>query len=381
MTIRSFALLGLCVLAPAMAQGQVGYTPRKSPYRDLARRQELTFFGGMYQASKDPAGVAPQSGPTAGAHYEFHISGPAYFTARTAVVLSERQVIDPTKLLTERFLGKESMTMVLSDIGFALNLTGYKSWHGIVPTLGGGLGIGAGFDSPDVGGYKFGYPFLLAFRPAISSSPADAGRGASMRRTISIASATPIRTSRSRPPTPRSSRRRTAGTSGSATSASPPASRTPSGVRVARAYLTRRVTFAAAHRYRRPEWDDARNEAVFGLCARPNYHGHTYTCDVTVGARSTSRQASSSTSANSIACWRARCASATTIATSTSTSPSLPREADPERGKRRPPHLRPAPRGVRPPVDIVEVRVAEDVTLSSAYRGEGTSAAGTPPNA
>ncbi|HYN80572.1 MAG TPA: 6-carboxytetrahydropterin synthase [Gemmatimonadaceae bacterium] len=48
------------------------------------------------------------------------------------------------------------------------------------------------------------------------------------------------------------------------------------------AYLTRRVTFAAAHRYRRPEWSDEKNEAVFGACARPSYHGHTYTCDVTV---------------------------------------------------------------------------------------------------
>ena len=48
------------------------------------------------------------------------------------------------------------------------------------------------------------------------------------------------------------------------------------------AYLTRRITFAAAHRYRRPEWSDEKNEAVFGLCARKSYHGHTYTCDVTV---------------------------------------------------------------------------------------------------
>ena len=48
------------------------------------------------------------------------------------------------------------------------------------------------------------------------------------------------------------------------------------------ASLTRRVTFAAAHRYRRPEWDDARNEAIFGLCSRPNFHGHSYVCDVTV---------------------------------------------------------------------------------------------------
>jgi 6-pyruvoyltetrahydropterin/6-carboxytetrahydropterin synthase len=46
--------------------------------------------------------------------------------------------------------------------------------------------------------------------------------------------------------------------------------------------LTRRVTFAAAHRYRRPEWDDAKNEATFGRCAWPNFHGHSYTCDITV---------------------------------------------------------------------------------------------------
>jgi 6-pyruvoyltetrahydropterin/6-carboxytetrahydropterin synthase len=51
---------------------------------------------------------------------------------------------------------------------------------------------------------------------------------------------------------------------------------------MALAFLTRRVTFAAAHRYRRPEWSDEENERVFGLCARPNYHGHSYACDVTV---------------------------------------------------------------------------------------------------
>jgi 6-pyruvoyltetrahydropterin/6-carboxytetrahydropterin synthase len=46
--------------------------------------------------------------------------------------------------------------------------------------------------------------------------------------------------------------------------------------------LTRRVQFAAAHRYYRPDWDEDTNYRVFGLCARPNYHGHNYTCTVTV---------------------------------------------------------------------------------------------------
>src|SRR5436309_14116976 len=51
---------------------------------------------------------------------------------------------------------------------------------------------------------------------------------------------------------------------------------------MASAFLTRRITFAAAHRYRRPEWGDEENERAFGLCARPNYHGHSYVCEVTV---------------------------------------------------------------------------------------------------
>ena len=48
------------------------------------------------------------------------------------------------------------------------------------------------------------------------------------------------------------------------------------------AYLTRRISFAAAHRYRIAAWSDERNEEVFGLCARPSYHGHSYVCDITV---------------------------------------------------------------------------------------------------
>ncbi|AMW05391.1 6-pyruvoyl trahydropterin synthase family protein [Gemmatimonas phototrophica] len=49
-----------------------------------------------------------------------------------------------------------------------------------------------------------------------------------------------------------------------------------------RTSLTRRVMFAAAHRYRRPDWSDQENADIFGACAHPHYHGHSYVCDVTV---------------------------------------------------------------------------------------------------
>jgi 6-pyruvoyltetrahydropterin/6-carboxytetrahydropterin synthase len=46
--------------------------------------------------------------------------------------------------------------------------------------------------------------------------------------------------------------------------------------------LTKRIEFAAAHRYVKPEWDEAKNRAVFGLCYNPPAHGHNYLIEVTV---------------------------------------------------------------------------------------------------
>jgi 6-pyruvoyltetrahydropterin/6-carboxytetrahydropterin synthase len=44
--------------------------------------------------------------------------------------------------------------------------------------------------------------------------------------------------------------------------------------------VTRRFTFAAAHRYARPEWSDAENRAHYGPLAA--IHGHTYALEVTL---------------------------------------------------------------------------------------------------
>ncbi len=38
----------------------------------------------------------------------------------------------------------------------------------------------------------------------------------------------------------------------------------------------RKEHFNAAHRLFNPAWDDAKNNAVFGKCNNPNFHGHNY---------------------------------------------------------------------------------------------------------
>ncbi len=47
-------------------------------------------------------------------------------------------------------------------------------------------------------------------------------------------------------------------------------------------YITRRERFSAAHRLFREDWSQEQNEAVFGNCSNPNWHGHNYELFVTV---------------------------------------------------------------------------------------------------
>ena len=47
-------------------------------------------------------------------------------------------------------------------------------------------------------------------------------------------------------------------------------------------YLTRQEHFNAAHKLFNPAWTKEQNEAVFGVCANENWHGHNYTLFVTI---------------------------------------------------------------------------------------------------
>lgn len=44
----------------------------------------------------------------------------------------------------------------------------------------------------------------------------------------------------------------------------------------------RKAHFNAAHRLYNKEWDDNKNEGVFGKCSNPNFHGHNYELVVAV---------------------------------------------------------------------------------------------------
>lgn len=155
------ALALACIAGTAGAQ--VGHLPENSPYRDLETRQEITFFGGHYRAGKEALGVAPGDGGMFGLRYQIHVGGPAFLMARWSHINTDRLGIDPTKIGSARQLGKNNVSVNLYDIDLALNLTGEKSFHHIVPVVNFGAGIGSCSCSVKNDPYTFGTPFAFTF--------------------------------------------------------------------------------------------------------------------------------------------------------------------------------------------------------------------------
>jgi hypothetical protein len=165
--------LGAVALAciATTARAQVGHLPEKSPYRDLETTHEFTFFGGQYDAGKDPIGVAPTNGSMFGARYQIHVGGPAFLMGRWSHINSERSAIDPTKTGAARQLGKRNVSINLFDFDLALNLTGQKSFHHIVPVINFGGGIGRCGCTVKSDPFTFGTPFAFNYGGGIRFVP------------------------------------------------------------------------------------------------------------------------------------------------------------------------------------------------------------------
>lgn len=187
--MKRVVLAASLTMLAGTASAQVGYPPRQSPYRDLRETMEVTFFSGYYRAKKDPARVAPVSGPMVGAHYQWRAGGPANLTFDIARVESERRVLDPEKKGTTIVAPLDTVVCVLTDAscksagiyrwplyaidgGLAMALTGERSFLRMVPEVKAGVGVVTDFHSqPDVGQFGFGTRFALTWGAGLRLLP------------------------------------------------------------------------------------------------------------------------------------------------------------------------------------------------------------------
>ncbi|MGI8547248.1 MAG: hypothetical protein ACR2M1_07930 [Gemmatimonadaceae bacterium] len=165
LAVALIASAPLVASAPLKAQSVgpvVGHRPAESPFHDVKPSQHITVFGGYFDTPQDEIGATPRGGALIGLRYDLPVSGPAEFFVRAQRVSSHRTAFDPSLPAATHSLGDQSVQLYIADLGFALNLTGQKSWHSLIPVI--GLGAGIATASRSSGGkdpYNFGTQFAI----------------------------------------------------------------------------------------------------------------------------------------------------------------------------------------------------------------------------
>ena len=170
----SVSLASLAVAQSALsAQVVVGHSPETSPYHDINAFQRVTLFGGYFKAQGDGLQTSPQSGPAFGLRYDLPVAGPADFFARVERVNSHRNAYDPTLPAATRSLGRQDLALYAADLGFAFNLTGRRTWHGLIPALNFGLGVVSATGTTAKDPYSFGTQFSFSMGAGIRYNPSN----------------------------------------------------------------------------------------------------------------------------------------------------------------------------------------------------------------
>ena len=140
----------------------MGYDPSRSPFRDIGTHQQLGLVVGRFSGATGSAGVGAQAGNSFGLRFRNRLSGPLDLMINVSYVSTQRLFLDPTRPDSTRNRGNVDFSFVSADIGLSLSLTGQKTWHGLAPWIGLGLGLVTP-TSPktDPGGFKASSGFTI----------------------------------------------------------------------------------------------------------------------------------------------------------------------------------------------------------------------------
>lgn len=176
--VRSLPWAVVMLLTATPLPAQVGHEPTRSPFHDLTTTQGFSLSFGRFAGNRTDAGVGAKPGLLLGVRFDTRLSGPADLWASVARIASSRAVVDPTDTVL-KVTGPIDMPLIAADLGLTLNLTGAKTWQGIAPFVGIGLGVLAPTKTvTDPGGYRASSNFSLV--PTIGTR-AFLGRSLALR--------------------------------------------------------------------------------------------------------------------------------------------------------------------------------------------------------
>src|SRR4051812_38825313 len=157
------AAFALYVVAVPALLGQVGYSPDKSPFRDIRKGHTLTAIAGYFGGSGGRFNVGPHNGTVFGGRYDIRTGSTIQLGFGISYGTLERAIVDSFVSLTEPRFSSVGQSVTFADLAVQFNLTGGKSWHRLAPFIGAVVGVGFAGDTPsDTTRYEFGTEFYLA---------------------------------------------------------------------------------------------------------------------------------------------------------------------------------------------------------------------------
>lgn len=166
---RFLSAFVVLLLASSPAAAQVGYDPAASPFRDIRNGRYLEFFAGKMFSDGGSIPVGPRDGNVFGARINFRSKNTIQVGFGGWYAGTVRNIVDADDSVATRVKPAIDHHLLGGEISLQFNLTGGKSWRGIAPYAGVGIGVVKGQKTPaaDTSGYTFGTK--LYFAPNIGS--------------------------------------------------------------------------------------------------------------------------------------------------------------------------------------------------------------------
>jgi hypothetical protein len=135
------------------------------------------FFAGHLSGSRGKAGVGPSNALSIGIRYDLPMGRPILAQFAASYLKGDRFIVNPAvdTNAAGRRTGPADAALLLTELALQLRLTGGKTWHGVAPYLGTGLGMAFDLHSPgDTTGsdYRFGTKVTFAVSSGLRWYPA-----------------------------------------------------------------------------------------------------------------------------------------------------------------------------------------------------------------
>ena len=160
--MRHYLFSASLLFAVAPVAAQVGTPPDQSPFTSIRPGTMFEATVGVIGGNGGPLAAGPRDGQYAALRAQLRANSTVSLGFGIWAATTHRTIIDPTAAVANQRAGEADHELFGAEATVTFNLTGGKTWHGLAPFIGSGIGMTKAGPTNDEFGYEFGTKFYFA---------------------------------------------------------------------------------------------------------------------------------------------------------------------------------------------------------------------------